>query len=728
MNTKYDQNNSACTVTHTGSVHNFLNRVPLTLKMVVVTILLGICLWAVMEYIQSARLKKIFYVQLIDKLSEQSMEWRIRLDRYIRFHHETAEIIVSQKAFSDYVNSQSWSRANEEVRYHAKPPAWLLSPSILRSLVRPRYAMLLDENGRVREIYSRHDDRISAPELLHPSALWLSKSREQSFVTKIDNLHYVITSEPLHDLHGILQATVMLASPIDEEFLVSAIGILQPGYLMALVDQKEDPTVLISNNHSALPPGTHIHDLGDRFVVTGQDTYNYGAAEYMINLVSLISRTEADKLTDSVISTGRYQRNIIAPAFILTFALIMVYITRRISSLNKRMSDFSRQTLGMKTEELPKGDKLYLLEKRFERLKGEVAEAREIIKKQAEEKTLKESHERLLTVLSGLEAIVYVADMQTHELLFANNYTRKIFGDIEGRICWQTIQSGQSGPCDFCSNEKLLTPAGEPTGVYTWEFQNTFNGRWYYIQDRAIKWVDGRIVRMEIATDMTERKQSENQVKESLHEKEVLLKEIHHRVKNNMQVISSLLNIQSGKLKGRPEAEVFNESRNRITAMALVHEKLYRSDSLARIEFSDYIKSLVNSLFTFYGKSTRNISVTVHADSIFLGIDTAIPCGLIINELVSNSMKYAFPDDRNGEISIRMEDISSAARWDYELTVSDNGTGIPEDMDIRVTASLGLQLVTNLTEHQLQGTVELLRNGGTEFRIHFMEPKYKNRA
>ncbi len=835
--------------TETG-LRKLLNRVPLTSKMVLVTVFIGICLWALLDYIQSARLKKIFYVQMFDRLSEQSMEWRISLDRYIRYHYETALIIVSQKSFSDYVVKQDWRKEGPvEIRYYYESPEWFLTPSVLRTLVRPRYAMLIDPKGRVREIYSRHTDT-PAPVLLHPAQLMLIKSQEQSFVTEINSLHYVISSVTLPDDSGKLLATVMLASPVDEEFLNSAIGVLQPGYLIALLNPNEKQRVLVSNDEKELPPGTNLNDLQERFLVTGQHTYNYGAAEYMINLVSFISRAEADKLTNMVISTGRFQRNIIAPAFILTFTIIMILITRRISRLNKRMSDFSRQTLGAQAEVPVKGDKLYLLEKRFERFTEEVLEAREIIKKQAEEKTLKESHGRLLTVLDSLEAVVYVADMKTHEVLFANNYTRKAFGDIEGKICWQTLHINQARQCDFCTNDKLLTPDGKPTGIYTWEFQNTQNGRWYYIKDRAILWVDGRIVRMEIATDITtlketesalikekdlfktlieglpgifylfthkgkllrwnrnvedisgysheeianlnaidyfaerdkplvaekirevfikgkssveanvltktgeeipylltgarclidnkpcliglgldvtESKKAEDRIMESLREKEILLKEIHHRVKNNMQVISSLLNIQSGKLKGKPEAEVFNECRNRITAMALVHEKLYRTASLGNIDFNDYITSLANSLFAFYGKSTRNISVKVHANGVFLGIDTAIPCGLIINELLSNSLKYAFPDDRRGTIAISLKDTSAGNQWGYELLVSDDGIGLPEGMDIRKTNSLGLQLVTNLTEHQLQGTVELLKNGSTEYRINFKESKYKSR-
>jgi len=124
-----------------------------------------------------------------------------------------------------------------------------------------------------------------------------------------------------------------------------------------------------------------------------------------------------------------------------------------------------------------------------------------------------EAHDRLLSVLESIEAIVYVADMQSYELLFVNKYTRELFGDITGRICWQTLQVGQTGPCPFCTNDRLINAAGEPQ-MYRWEFQNTVNGHWYDIRDRAIRWIDGRLVRMEIALDISRRKKSEEQIKQ----------------------------------------------------------------------------------------------------------------------------------------------------------------------------------------------------------------------
>jgi PAS domain S-box-containing protein len=243
-------------------------------------------------------------------------------------------------------------------------------------------------------------------------------------------------------------------------------------------------------------------------------------------------------------------------------------------------------------------------------------------------------------------------------------------------------------------------------------------------QERLIAWHNsalrddgGNIIgHLSSGEDISERRLAEDQIKASLDEKEVLLKEIHHRVKNNMQVITSLLSLQSDIIKDQQHADMFRESQERIRAMALIHEKLYRFRDLARVDFNEYIKSLINSLFRSHGIDTGRIVMKVKVEDVSLGIDHAIPCGLVINELVSNSLKYAFPEDRKGEISVTLRPISED---EIELRVSDDGVGIPEDMDIGSTDSLGLELVTILTEDQLEGKINLDRTGGTTFRILF---------
>ncbi|NJD56325.1 MAG: PAS domain S-box protein [Nitrospirae bacterium] len=233
-----------------------------------------------------------------------------------------------------------------------------------------------------------------------------------------------------------------------------------------------------------------------------------------------------------------------------------------------------------------------------------------------------------------------------------------------------------------------------------------------------------------IFRDITQRKQAENRILASLEEKEVLLQEIHHSVKNNMQVITSLLDLQLGYVQDRDPQEIFSEIKNRIKSMALVHEKLYMSKDLSKVDFSDYLETLINNLYRFYNVSTTTVALNLDARDIALGIDMAIPCGLIVNELVTNSLKYAFPGGRTGEVLVK---LMRTGREDdgrdlYELTVKDNGIGIPQDLDLTGINTLGLYLVTTLVEHQLQGTVSLNRTGGTEFIIRFKALKYKKRV
>jgi PAS domain S-box-containing protein len=251
--------------------------------------------------------------------------------------------------------------------------------------------------------------------------------------------------------------------------------------------------------------------------------------------------------------------------------------------------------------------------------------------------------------------------------------------------------------------------------------------------DGSVRWLSstgcascnslGEIERMMGATiDITAQKQSEAQIKASLEEKEVLLKEIHHRVKNNLQIISSLLSLESESICDRHALEVFIDCQNRIESMALIHEQLYQSEDLTTIDFSAYTDTLVTNLVSSSEACSSNINLKIDINDIFLGIDTAVPCGLIINELVLNSLKHAFPEGRSGEICINVQQQSYNT---LKLTIKDDGIGFPEDLDFENTESLGLQLVNILT-NQIEGSITLKREGGTEFKIEFPLVNQKN--
>jgi PAS domain S-box-containing protein len=212
-----------------------------------------------------------------------------------------------------------------------------------------------------------------------------------------------------------------------------------------------------------------------------------------------------------------------------------------------------------------------------------------------------------------------------------------------------------------------------------------------------------------------QRWKAENRIAASLKEKEVLLREIHHRVKNNMQIISSLLRLQSVGVSDPDALELFQASQDRIRSMALVHEGLYRSSDLSHIDFTEYVRKLTSRLLTINPEAASRVRIDVDIEEIKLDINRAVPCGLIINELVTNSLKHGFPENRTGEIFIRM---AQDKRGKITLSVADSGVGIPPEVNFKETDSLGMQIVADLVQ-QLNGTIRMSTKGGTQFTIRF---------
>lgn len=217
--------------------------------------------------------------------------------------------------------------------------------------------------------------------------------------------------------------------------------------------------------------------------------------------------------------------------------------------------------------------------------------------------------------------------------------------------------------------------------------------------------------------DITERKEYERQLEESIKEKEVLLKEVHHRVKNNMQVISSILNLQSSYISDENALAILRESQDRIKSMSFVHESLYQSKTLSEVNFAEYIQNITRNLYHSYGRPEGGIDLEFELENLYLNLDTSIPCGLIINEIVSNSLKYAFHGREKGKIKIEFSKLSDGR---LKLIVSDDGIGLAEDFDIENAESLGLQLVTTLIT-QVSGELEIDVSRGTKFNIVFKE-------
>lgn len=308
----------------------------------------------------------------------------------------------------------------------------------------------------------------------------------------------------------------------------------------------------------------------------------------------------------------------------------------------------------------------------------------------------------------GLREVVNIKGVEAHQVLHPNCVDRECYLANFWDYAWQELQLGRS--VEHEAHDPILK-------------------RHLYIQVRPMstqtdkRYKAATSFAVAVIHDITTRKRAEEKLQNSLTEKVVMLKEIHHRVKNNLQIISSLLYLQSKAIKDETSLEVFRESQTRVKSMALIHDKLYQSNDLSRINFGEYIHNLAEYLSQSY-QMLQDVRFKIDTDEVFLTIDTAIPCGLIINELVSNALKYAFMPHEKGQIRIELR-TQASPNQELLLTITDNGVGMPEHINFRKTRSLGLQLVNNLVK-QLDGTIVMnAKDGGTSFHITFSEPNEK---
>ena len=344
----------------------------------------------------------------------------------------------------------------------------------------------------------------------------------------------------------------------------------------------------------------------------------------------------------------------------------------------------------------------------------------DITERKKVEQELRESEDRFRVLFEEAPEGILVADIETRKLRFANPAVCEMFG-------YTMEEMVQLNVSDIHPAELIPQVAAmfETIGTIEKPMAQNFpclrnDGSVFYADIVGSPVViDQRKLNVGFFTDTTERKLAEDALKASLREKEILLREIHHRVKNNLQLISSLLRLQSRQIEQKDEilVEMFEDIQGRIKAIALVHEALYRSENLELIDMSQYLQGIVAGLRTVSTQSMQELRINTDVKNISMGINAALACGLIVNELVTNSLKHAFPKGREGKIVVTLSPIGEE---EFQLTVHDNGIGMPKCIDLRQPESLGLDLVVSLAE-QLHGSVEFTGGEGTEVRVRFRE-------
>jgi PAS domain S-box-containing protein len=342
----------------------------------------------------------------------------------------------------------------------------------------------------------------------------------------------------------------------------------------------------------------------------------------------------------------------------------------------------------------------------------------EIVRQKRAEQALRESENRYRQLFEAESDAVFLIDNQTGRILEANSAAEAMYGYSRQELLARRNTDLSAEPEDTRRVTQTSPLILEQVVNIPFRLHRKSDGTVFPVEitGRFFLW-QGRPVHVAAIRDITERKLADEQIRASLREKEVLLKEIHHRVKNNLQVVSSLLALQADSVSDPQVCQMFQDSRSRIRAMSLIHERLYRARDLASIDAAEYVHDLVAHLFSIYANPARVVHSHVRVDELVLGIDTAIPCGLLLTELVSNVLKHAYPPawKREGRIHVELRVVKDG--W-LVLAVGDDGVGLPTDLDLNKPQSLGLQLV-NLLARQLRGTVELDRSAGTTFHVTF---------
>jgi PAS domain S-box-containing protein len=353
------------------------------------------------------------------------------------------------------------------------------------------------------------------------------------------------------------------------------------------------------------------------------------------------------------------------------------------------------------------------------KIKGQtlvLGNVRDITERKKAEAAVQESEEKYRTLVEGATDYIFMIG-KDNQVLSLNKAGAFLFRKQPEKIIGESIF--ELFPKEIATKySESLKKVFKTSKSSSYESRMVVEGKesWQSVNLNPVHDHTGKVVSvMGVSRDITAHKQADEQIRASLEEKEVLLKEIHHRVKNNMQIIASLLRIQAADIKDEEIQDMFSEIHDRIRSMSVLYEMLYQSRDMTKVDLSEYIRRLTMHLVSMYKAGLEPISLKLDIKDVHLDVKRAIPCGLIITELVSNTLKHAFLNGRKGEIAVEMHPDKGKK---YTLIVSDNGIGFPEGLDFRNTESLGMKLVVDLVK-QIDGTINLSRAKGTEFKIVF---------
>ncbi len=426
-----------------------LKRIPLTPKIVLLTVLVALVSWGLLEHLHNRRLQNIFEAQLNGQLAVRAQEERVRFDNYVNAYSTAVEVATSQRRFYDYVSHRKLAAAKPVTYYDNELPPWMPAPSVMRRLVRVSFAVLMDGVGNVREVYQGSHNSLPQT-LLKPDALLRSLSFNQTLMTRINGSPFVIAAKMVGEqgANGRRTAILMIASRLDDDFLAASQGFAGGTGIVILMSRGQ---VIASNRPDVLPAGTSFSEAERGYFVMGKSFFDIGSSDLLVEFASLISKTEYDALGREVLAAGRKNRLSLTLVFIIIFSAVMSRITRRIQGLTKRIADFSEKKLGGLPVEFRRGDQLEILDKSFQRLTEEVERATGVLERardelelRVEERTaeLKESENSYRTLAENLPGIVYRLYLQEgNRMQFFNRMVEQMTGYAAGELKTSELSS-----------------------------------------------------------------------------------------------------------------------------------------------------------------------------------------------------------------------------------------------------------------------------------------------
>ncbi|MBF0163992.1 MAG: PAS domain S-box protein [Magnetococcales bacterium] len=677
-----------------------LKRISLTWKALLATMLVATATWSLLDMVQTDHLRTIFHSRLSAVLGEKAAANRILFDNHIRAYHQSVRLLAAQKNFLDYIDAwPSVEDASSQVIHRERPPPWLPRASVLRGFTPLPLLLLLDQDGRVREI---HQGQTAPPphELLEPTPLLMELSHNQTFLTAIAGAPYLITSETVLDRSGDPKATLMLAAPLNDEFLSRFQGpVGRYTGLVALIEGDKQ-TIIASNQPEILPSGIPLSDTSGRFMVSGYSFFDFGSSDLMLQLVTLESTETLESLLQSILATERHQRFITAGALIIACLLIMIWITRHIAQITRDIVDFSRNVLAsVSSETLDQQDELQTLRSRFRQLADAIIDARDSLRSELEERKRIESVIRKLSrAVEQSPAAVMITNPQglieyvNPQFTTLTGYAaEESIGRDPGFLksgktpastyknLWETIASGQVWRGELHNRRKDGSTYWELNAIST--IQDREAGTIHYV---AIKEDVSLRIEMEKALE-----QARAAAEAAIQVKNDFMANISHELRTPLNTIIGCANLVTEKNNGelnKTQRKYIREVLSAADRLTLMIDDLL---DISRVDTKQFnlekqlfeLRGLVEGAAAMVTAEARAkglaFSCRIHPDLPARLRGDAVRLRQALLHLLGNAIK--FTPQGTVELSVEMAP-PPAPHGTVLITIADTGIGIPEEL------------------------------------------------